>query len=126
LDAELDDGSSIPGMSEKITSFIAFYEVGGFEARVALTDRDGFATYERGGSNKIAEATRDGVTLVDAQISYDFADSFDGLLSGLRISLQGQNLTDEDEDTLDSNGIVQTSRSFGPTYLLNLNYTFNN
>jgi len=44
----------------------------------------------------------------------------------LRVSLQGQNLTDEDEDTLDSNGIVQTSRSFGPTYLLNLNYTFNN
>ena len=126
LDAELDDGSAIPGMSEEIQSLIAFYEIGGFEARIAFTDRDGFATYERGGSNKIAEATRDGVSLVDAQISYDFADSFDGWLGGLRVSLQGQNLTDEDEDTLDGNGIVQTSRNFGPTYLLNFNYTFNN
>jgi len=126
MDPKLDDGSSIPGMSEEITSFVAFYEVGGFEARVAYTDRGEFSTYERGGSNKIAEATREGVSLVDAQISYDFADSFDGLLSGLRVSLQGQNLTDEDENVVDSNGIVQVSRSFGPTYLLNLNYTFHN
>ena len=51
---------------------------------------------------------------------------FDGFLGGLRISLQGQNLTDEDEETVDDNGIVQTRRSFGPTYLLNFNYSFFN
>ena len=124
LDPKLDDGSSIPGMSDEITSFVVFYERGGFEARVAMTDRDGFSTYERGGSNKIAEATRDDVTLVDAQLSYDFAAGFDGWLSNLRVSLQGQNLTDEEESTIDGNGIVQTRRSFGPTYLLNFNYSF--
>ncbi len=126
LDAELDDGSDIPGMSDEVYSLTVFYEIGGFEARIAMTDRSEFATYERGGSNKIAEATRAGVTLVDAQLSYDFADRFDGFLGGLRISLQGQNLTDEDEETVDDNGIVQTRRSFGPTYLLNFNYSFFN
>ena len=126
LDSELDDGTDIPGMSDEIYSLTAFYENSGFEARVAMTDRSEFLTYERGGSNKIATATRNGVTLVDAQISYDFADWDNDFLSGLRVSLQGTNLTDEDEETIDDNGIVQTRRSFGPTYLLNFNYSFFN
>ena len=91
-----------------------------------MTDRSEYLTYERGGSNKIAAATRDDVQLVDAQISYDFADSDSEWLSGMRISLQGMNLTDEEEATVDSNGLVTTNRSFGTTYLLNVNYTFFN
>jgi len=126
LDSELDDGSAIPGMSDEVLSLQAYYQVGGFEVRVAMTDRSEYLTYERGGSNKIAAATRDDVQLVDAQISYDFADSDSEWLSGMRISLQGMNLTDEEEATVDSNGLVTTNRSFGTTYLLNVNYTFFN
>jgi iron complex outermembrane receptor protein len=81
-------------------------------------------TYQRGGSNKIDAATRSAVTQVDAQISYDFAGSGIEYLEGLRIALQGQNLTDEKEETIDGNGIVTLRREFGPSYMLNLNYSF--
>ncbi|MBT0587372.1 TonB-dependent receptor [Alteromonas oceanisediminis] len=127
LDAELDDGSRIPGQSDDILSLTAYYEMNGFEVRVAATDRSDFLTYERGGSNKIAEATREGVTLVDAQISYDFAGNTNiEWLEGLRVSLQGTNLTDVDEETSDDSfpGIVRQRRSFGPSYMVNFNYSF--
>lgn len=124
IDADLDDGSKIAGQSDEIYSLTAYYANKGFEIRFAATDRSEFLTYERGGSNKISEATRDGVTLLDAQISYDFAESGIEGLDGLRISLQGTNLTDVDEETVDANGIVTTRRQFGPSYLLNFNYAF--
>lgn len=124
INASLDDGTAIPGQSDEVISLTAYYEMNGFEFRVAATDRSEFATYERGGSNKIAGATRDGVTLVDAQISYDFADSSNDYLKGLRVSLQGTNLTDEDEETINADGIVTTRRQFGPSYILNFNYSF--
>jgi len=124
IDAELDDGTAIPGQSDETISFTTYYTVGGFEVRVAATSRSDFLTYERGGSNKISTATRDDLNLVDAQISYDFADSDMGRLNGLRVSLQGTNLTDADEETVDDDGIVTKRQQFGPTYMLNLNYTF--
>ena len=124
IDAELENGASIPGQSDSVYSLTAYYENNGFEVRVAATERDGFTTYERGGSNKIAEASRDGVSLIDAQISYDFSESGMDALNGLKVSLQGTNLTDEDEATRDGNGIATTNRQFGPSYLLNVNYSF--
>jgi iron complex outermembrane recepter protein len=124
INASLDDGSPIPGQSDRTYSLTAYYAMGGFEIRVAGTDRSGFTTYQRGGSNKIESATRNGVTLVDAQISYDFEDSDVDYLNGLRVSLQGTNLTDVDEETVDSNGIVTLRRQFGPSYMLNFNYSF--
>ncbi len=125
IDAELDDGSSIPGQSDEILSVVAYYENEGFEARIAMTDRDGFTTYERGGSNKIAEATRDGTQVVDAQISYDFENAGIDGLEGLRVSLQGTNILDDaDQVSRDGNGYVTTRREFGPTYMLNVNYSF--
>jgi iron complex outermembrane receptor protein len=124
IDAEVDDGTAIPGQSDRNYSLTAYYEMNGFEFRVAGTKRSGFTTYERGGSNKIAEATRDGVTIVDAQISYDFEYTGIDYLDGLRVSLQGQNLTDVEEETIDDNGIVTVRRTFGPRYMLNFNYSF--
>ncbi|WP_394221233.1 TonB-dependent receptor [Alteromonas gracilis] len=124
LDAELEDGTAIPGQSDNTYSVTAYYEMDGFEFRIAATDRSEFLTYQRGGSNKIEAATRDAVTQVDAQISYDFADSGIEYLQGLRVALQGVNLTDEEEETIDGNGIVTLRREFGPYYMLNLNYSF--
>jgi len=124
IDAKLNDGSRIPGQSDKVFSLTAYYEKNGFEVRVAGTDRSDFLTYERGGSNKISTASRNGVTLVDAQISYDFSESNFTSLKGLRVSLQGTNLTDVDEETVNADGIVTTRRQFGPTYMLNVNYAF--
>jgi len=124
IDAELNDGTKIPGQSDRTYSLTAYYERNGFEFRVAATDRSGFLTYQRGGSNKIETATRNGVRLVDAQISYDFSESNFEALKGLRVSLQGTNLTDVDEETVDGSGIVTTRRQFGPSYMLNFNYAF--
>lgn len=124
IDAKLDNGSAIPGQSDQVFSLTAYYEMDGFEIRVAATDRSEFSTYQRGGSNKIDTATRDKITQVDAQISYDFEGSGIEYLEGLRISLQGVNLTDEKEETIDSNGIVTLRREFGPSYMLNFNYSF--
>ena len=124
INAELEDGTRIPGQSDNVLSLTAYYEKNGFEVRFAGTKRSDFLTYERGGSNKIATATRNGVTLLDAQISYDFSESSFAQVKGLRVSLQGTNLTDVDEETVDGNGIVTTRRQFGPTYMLNFNYAF--
>jgi iron complex outermembrane receptor protein len=124
IDAELDDGTAIPGQSDRTYSVTAYYAMAGFEVRVAGTERSEYSTYQRGGSNKIDTATRNGVTLVDAQISYDFEDSDMDYLQGLRVSLQGTNLTDVDEETVDDNGIVTTRRQFGPAYMVNFNYSF--
>ncbi len=125
VDAELEDGSRVPGQSDKSYSLTVYYQYEGFEVRLATTHRTDFLTYQRGGSNKIEEATRSDVTLVDAQISYDFADSGVEYLEGLRVSLSGTNLADEDEETIDdATGVVSSRRQFGPSYLLNLNYSF--
>ena len=58
------------------------------------------------------------------KISYDFENSGIQYLEGLRVSLQGTNLTDEAEETRDENGLVTLRREFGPSYLLNFNYSF--
>lgn len=125
VDAELEDGTAIPGQSDHSYSVTAYYQVNGFEFRIATTKRSAYLTYERGGSNQISDATRDEIRLVDAQISYNFDESGIDALKGLTMSLSGTNLTDEDEETIDDDtGIVSSRRQFGPTYLLNLNYSF--
>jgi iron complex outermembrane receptor protein len=134
IDSELDvseealeadqNADRIPGQSDRTYALTAYYEIEGWEFRVAGTKRSEFITYERGGSNKIAAAVRDGFTLVDAQISYDFAQSDYDALAGLRVSLQGQNLTDVEEESVDGDGYVLSRRSFGPRYMLNFNYSF--
>lgn len=124
IDAKLDDGSAIPGQSDEVHSLTVYYSMGGFEVRVAGTDRSDFATYQRGGSNKIENANRNGVQLIDAQISYDFSESDIEYLNGLRVSLQGTNLTDEDEEDVNDQGLVSARREFGPTYMMNVNYSF--
>jgi iron complex outermembrane receptor protein len=125
VDARLEDGTAIPGQSDHSYSVTAYYQVAGFEFRIATTKRSEYLTYERGGSNQISDATRDEIRLVDAQISYDFAESGVAALKGLTVSLSGTNLTDEDEETIDDDtSIVSSRRQFGPTYLMNFNYKF--
>ena len=58
---------------------------------------------------------------------YNFDESGIESLQGLSITLQGQNLTDE--DTVQTNGSgdarqITQYQSFGANYLLGVNYTF--
>jgi len=118
---------AIPGLSKKVSQLTVYYEHAGFEVRVAGTRRDSFESVDRGGSNSLVPVTRQPVQhLVDAQISYDFADSGIESLKGLRISLQGQNLTKEKDintDPADSRLITKASE-YGADYLLNFNYKY--
>ena len=126
-DGDFDDGSSIPGLSEESYNLTLYYERGGFQARIAGTKRDKFSTEVRGLSLALIETVDQGAELIDAQISYDFGlDQWTNWLDGLTISLQGQNLTDE--DTVQANSVdprqITQYQTFGANYLLGFNYKF--
>lgn len=131
LDGDLDPapGSTdtrIPGLSEESYSVTTFYESNGFEIRLSGTKRDSFLTEERGLSLALADATDQGGELWDAQIGYDFGESGIDALKGLRVTLQAQNLTDE--DTIQTSSVdqrlVTKYQAFGSNYLLGFNYSF--
>ncbi|HEY8938887.1 MAG TPA: TonB-dependent receptor [Cellvibrio sp.] len=125
-DGSLDDGSSVPGLSAHVSQLTAYYQLAGFEVRVAGTKRSKFQSEERGGSNTLSPITRLPTELWDAQISYDFADAGIDYLKGLRVSLQAQNLTDEDDvnSLATDSRLVTRVQHYGANYMLNLNYKF--
>ena len=126
MDGELDDGGRVPGLSEEIYTLTAYYERAGFEVRVSGTKRDEFATETRGLSLSLSPTVDQGSELWDAQIGYDFSESGIDALDGLRVSLQGQNLTDEktiQNNPGDTRQVTQY-QSFGRNFLLGLNYKF--
>ena len=133
LDGELDANEEadipagrVPGLSEESYSFTAYYENNGWEVRISGTKRDEFVTETRGTSLSLTEVARQGAELWDAQIGYDFDESGIESLKGLRITLQGQNLTDEDDVEVNLNDprLVVRHQSFGRNFILGLNYRF--
>lgn len=125
MNGHLNDGTNIPGLSDEGYQLTAFYEKAGFEFRVSGRKRSEFNTETRGLSLSLVETFDQGGELWDAQIAYDFSESGIDVLDGLRITLQGQNLTDE--DTLQTNSDareVTRYQSFGRNFLLGFNYTF--
>lgn len=126
LDGEFDDGTAVPGLSEESYSLTFYYENAGFEARLSGTKRDAFSTETRAISLSLASTSDLGGEQWDAQIGYDFSESDFDALHGLRVTLQGQNLTDEptiQTDPSDGRQITQY-QSYGRNFLLGLNYTF--
>ena len=126
LDGELDNGDAVPGLSDETYSLTAFYESNGFEFRVSGTKRDAFSTETRAVSLSLAQIQDAGVEQWDAQIGYDFSESGIESLHGLRVTLQGQNLTDEPTvrtNPGDSRQITEFQQ-FGRNFLLGVNYTF--
>ncbi|MBU2678198.1 MAG: TonB-dependent receptor [Gammaproteobacteria bacterium] len=124
-DGKLDDGSSVPGLSEETYQSTLYWERGGFQARVSYTKRDKFRTEFPGLSLALTQEVDLGAELIDAQIGYDFGLGGFERLEGLYISLQGQNLTDEDTvQTTDDGREIRRFQSFGANYLLNVNYNF--
>ena len=126
LDGELDDGARIPGLSEESYSLTAYYEINGWEFRIAGTKRDEFLTETRGTSLSLSETEDLGGELWDAQISYDFSESGFDSLHGLRVSFQAQNFTDEDTVQAEASDSRQITKyqSFGANYMLSMNYEF--
>ncbi len=125
-DGNFDNGGNIPGLSEESFNLTLYFERGGFQARVAGTKRDKFSTDTRGLSLSLVETIDQGAELIDAQVSYDFGLGGFEKLDGLTVSLQAQNLTDEDTtqaNQADPRQITQY-QTFGSNYLLGVNYKF--
>ena len=124
-DGKLDDGSAVPGLSKRVFQLTGYFEKAGFSARASMNKRSAYLSEDRGGSNTISPVNRAGETLVDAQIGYDFKNTGIDYLKGLKVSIQGQNLTNQKDVYTDSaSGLVTRVETFGRNFLLNLTYSF--
>lgn len=124
-DGKLDNGTDVPGLSKRVYKLTGYFEKSGFSIRGSMNKRSAYLSEDRGGSNTISPVNRAGETLVDAQIGYDF--KYTGLkyLEGLRISIQGQNLTDQKDIYTDTgSGLVSRAERFGRNFMVNLTYSF--
>jgi iron complex outermembrane receptor protein len=90
----LDDNGNpinLDGFSSSVNSIAAYFERGGFSARVSQRYRSAFTATTRGVILNTLRSTHiDAERQVDAQLGYDFKS---GSLKGLSIVLQGNNLT---------------------------------
>jgi iron complex outermembrane receptor protein len=118
--------SDIPGLSDEIYQLTAFYEKNGFEIRISGRKRDQYLTEFYGASLALTPTTDQGAELIDAQIGFDFGAAGIESLDGLTITLQGQNLTDEETVSAaeDDPRQVNKYQHFGANYLLGVNYKF--
>ncbi|MDO3384446.1 TonB-dependent receptor [Gilvimarinus sp. SDUM040013] len=125
-DGELDDESQVPGLSDEIYTLTAYFERGGFEFRVSGRKRSEYLSETRGISLSLVDTVDQGSELWDAQIGYNFSESGIDALQGLSITLQAQNLTDEDTVQFDEEDPRQITQyqTFGANYLLGVNYKF--
>jgi iron complex outermembrane recepter protein len=113
----------LPGLSKRVYNLTAYYERGGFEARISQRKRSDFIG-EIGNFNG-ARTLRYvvGEDVVDAQIGYNFDE---GSLKGLGLLFQVNNLTDSEYRTYHAG---QKDRplefsKFGRSYLIGANYKF--
>ena len=109
----------LPGLSDRVFNFTAYYENEGFAARVSQRRRSDFIG-EIGNFNG-ARSLRYvvGESITDAQVSY----AFNGRLEGLSVLLQASNLTDEAYRTYAGTKDRPLEYvEYGRTYLLGINY----
>lgn len=114
---------TLPGLSERVYNFTAYYERNGFEARISQRKRSDFIG-EIGnfdGDRTLRYVVGEDIT--DAQVSYSFPDGH--ALSGLSILFQASNLTDEAYQTYAGTKDRPLEYiEWGRTYLLGVNYKF--
>jgi TonB-dependent receptor len=113
----------LPGLSKRVFNLTAYYERGGFEARISQRHRSDFIG-EIGnfnGTRRLRYVVGENIT--DAQIGYTFQE---GSLKGLGLLFQVNNLTDESYRTYyagDKDRPLETIK-WGRSYLVGANYKF--
>ena len=113
----------LPGLSKRVYNLTAYYERGGFEARISQRKRSDFIG-EIGnfnGSRTLRYVV--GEDIVDAQVGYNFND---GSLKGLGLLLQVNNLTDSAYQTYHAGNKDRPLEhiKWGRSYLFGANYKF--
>ena len=113
-------GGRLPGLSEDVWNITAYFERGGFSARVAQRYRDGYVGEVAGFGGARTGSDIEDEEVLDAQIGYAFTE---GRLEGLSVVFQAQNLTDEPLRTLHAaQGLPNEYQTFGTTYQLGFSY----
>jgi iron complex outermembrane receptor protein len=118
---------NVPGLSEAIYNATVYYEKRGFQVRASMRKRSDFQGEVSNISFTRIPVNVLGNEIVDAQISYDFAESGFESLQGLTLTLQGQNLTDEPFITTvseDDDRLIRDYQQFGRNFLLGASYKF--
>jgi iron complex outermembrane recepter protein len=115
------DPIELPGLSDRVINFTAYYENNGFEARISQRRRSDFIG-EIGnfdGARTLRYVVGENIT--DAQVSY----AFKGGLQGLSVLLQASNLTDEAYQTYAGTKDRPLEYiEWGRTYLLGFSYKY--
>lgn len=120
------DNSStpLPGLSENVVNLTAYYTQEGFEARVSGRYRSEFLGEVSGfGGGRDLKMIQD-ETIVDAQVSYSFAEGTQ--LEGLTLLLQANNITNEPFTVLENGDEARIIdyQEYGRTFMLGANYSF--
>lgn len=114
---------SLPGLSDEVYNFTAYYTHGGFEARINQRWRSDFIGEI---SNFAAERTLrfvEGEDQTDAQVSYSFGEG--SALKGFTMLLQASNLTNAPYRTYtNTKDRPLENIEWGRTYLLGVSYKF--
>lgn len=117
------DSISLPGLSDEVYNFTAYYARGGFEARVNQRWRTDFIGEI---SNFAAERTLryvEGENTTDAQVSYSFGE--ESAMKGVTLLLQASNLTNSGYRTYaTTKDRPLETIEWGKTYLLGVSYKF--
>ena len=114
-------GNALPGLSETIVNTTIYFERAGFEARVSNRYRSEFLGEVTGfGAGRELRMVNE-ESILDAQIGYRFGS---GLLEGLAIQLQANNITDEPFSTFvdGDDRLVRDFQTYGTTYLVGFSY----
>ena len=114
---------TVPGLSRWVLNETAYYQNGGFQARIGRNYRSSFLGEVAGISATRILQTIQGGSTYDAQISYAF-DS--GRFKGLTLILQGSNLTNERFVTFQNGDPRQVLNweQYGRSYQLGASYKF--
>ncbi|MFN3510304.1 MAG: TonB-dependent receptor, partial [Tsuneonella troitsensis] len=114
--------SDVPGLSKWVVNSTAFFEKGGFEARVSHRFRSSFLAEFIGIS-----ASRDfrrtySESIFDAQVGYRFQPG--SALDGFAVTVQALNLTNEPfiNFTEDDKAKIIDYERYGRTYLIGISY----
>jgi iron complex outermembrane receptor protein len=113
---------NLPGLSKTVFNLTAYYERGGFEARVSARKRsDYIGEIGNFAANRVLRYVV-GENIVDAQVGYSFRD---GSMKGLSVLFQVNNLNDSAYQTYAGTKDRPLEYiKWGRTYLLGANYKF--
>ena len=113
-----------PGYSRWVANGTAFFEKWGFSTRGSVRYRSSFIGEVVGFGGDRAQRRALNELLVDGQVGYDFSS---GVLRGLSVYIQGQNLTDERFSTVTNNGnplAVVDYQKYGRRFQAGFTYKF--